>query len=348
MLVRIASGPIDIGEPSAARLGAPAPELPRVSPEARVVGSGQAARRPHVVVDGAHLDGTALALSHWPDSGTPGHLAADTSTGIVERYLGADPSGQELGLVTNNHYDEDGALGIWLLLEGRGASAERRRLAVAAAEAGDFHVWSDPAAARCALALMAMGEPATTPFSSVRRALARPAGPEPAAEIYRAVVPRIAGLLDDPDRYRLLWRDRWSAVESDLALLDSGAATVEELPELDLAVVRAPRPLLELAVYPRTARSRVLMASNDGLRTLRYRYETWVRFVSRPLRARVDLAPALFRLDARETASGSWRFEGVSPATPRLYFADGRGRPAPSGLTAEGVVELLAPWLGER
>jgi hypothetical protein len=327
-------------------VGASALELPRVAADARVVSAGEAAGRPHAVVDGALLEGTALALSHWPDAGTPEQLAADTSTAIVQRYLEASPAGPELRLVTNNHYDEDGALGIWLLLEGRDAPPERRRLALEAAEAGDFHVWHDPAAARCALALMAMAEPATTPFASVRRALSRPAGPDPAGDIYRAVVPRIAGLLDDPDRYRRLWRGPWAAIEADLALLEAGAAGIQELPELDLAVVRAPRPLHEAAVYPRTACTRVLMASEDGRRTLRYRYETWVRYVSRPLRPRVDLAPALARLDARETAPGTWRFEGVTPATPRLYLADARGRPAPSGLPAESVVELIAPWLG--
>jgi hypothetical protein len=296
------------------------------------------------VVDGPLLPGTVLCLSHWPATNTPAAALADTSAEIVDRYLTLEPAGQEIELVTNNHFDEDGLFGIWLLLE-QPPPGPLRRLAVEAAAAGDFFTWTDPAAAKCAITTMAMADRSTTPFPQIKRALASPSAGDPTDTIYRALLPRVPSLLADPERYSFLWSEPWLVVEADIALLDSGEASITELPELDLAVVRTPRFLRELAVYPRTECTRVLTATDDGGRVLRYRYETWVNYVSRELAPRVDLAPLLPVFAERESRAGGWRFDGVDPVTPRLYFSNETGAVAPSGIEVDEVIEILRPRL---
>ena len=118
--------------------------VPRVAEGARFVPAEDLGATPNVVVDGARLPSTVLSLSHWPDSGTPAALRADTSALIVERYLACDADGPEVAAVTNNHYDEDGLLGIWLLLERPAEGSAERALAIAAAEAGDFGTLDRP------------------------------------------------------------------------------------------------------------------------------------------------------------------------------------------------------------
>jgi len=97
-----------------------------------------------------------------------------------------------------------------------------------------------------------------------------------------------------------------------------------------------------MAVHPRADSMRVLTALPDGTLTLRHRYETWVDYASRPLPARVDLAPLLPVLQELERAPGTWRFDGVEPIRPRLYLSDARGRASPSSLDAERLADLLA------
>jgi hypothetical protein len=319
--------------------------LPRVADGAAFVPAAELRGAPHVVVDGARLPGTALSLSHWPRSGTPRALAADTSAEIVDRYLRAGAAGPPIGAVTNNHYDEDGLFGIWMLLERPAEGGPERRLAIAAAEAGDFGTWTDPWAARAAIAAMAMAERGTTPFPEVGRALARADGGDPAGALYLAILPRVGGLLADPERYRFLWEPEWGLVDADAALIDSGDATIEDHPAADLAVVRAPRPLHDMAVHPRTGRMRVLTALPDGTLEVRHRYETWVDYASRPLAPRADLTPLLPRLQELEGEPGEWRFDGVEPIRPRLYLADARGRSRPSSLGPERLAEELARFL---
>ena len=320
--------------------------LPTLTPDAAFVPFHQVHGRPHIVVDGPWCEGTVLGLSHWPDGGVPARIAADTSSGIVARYLDSAPSGPPVEIVTNNHFDEDGLLAAFLLLE-RPPPGEMRDRAIAAAEAGDFTTWTEPAAAWCAMALMAMAERPTTPFPDVLRALNRAGRSDPAGAITIALLPHVAGLLSDPDRYRRLWEPTWKRVQDDLALLDSGMATITEIPGGDLAVITTPRPLSPFAVHPRIGAMRVLTAAPDGVLRLEHRYETWVRYVSRSLPARVDLSVLLPRLASLETRPGSWRFEGVAHPRARLVFGDASGVPAPSGLScrqlADEIVGLNPP-----
>ena len=325
-----------------------AQSLPRVAEGAEFVPMEELRGAAHIVVDGVPLPGTVLSLSHRPGSGTPAGLRADTSALIVDRYLDVPAGGEEIGAVTNDHYDEDGLFGIWLLLERPAPGSPERALAIAAGEAGDFSTWTDPWAARVAIAAMAMAERHMTPFPEVGRILARAGGRDPAGLLYRAILPRTGSLLADPERYRFLWRGQWARIEADIALLDAGEAVIEEEERADLAILRAPRPLHPMAVYPRTLRTRVLTVTPDGTLALAHRYETWVEYASRELAPRVDLTPLAESLQRRETKPGRWVFEGVEVIMPRLYLTGRLGSapgPAPSSIAAEQLVDDLVAFL---
>src|SRR5215813_14081714 len=89
------------------------------------------------------VDGTvdnAIHFSHWNGNRTPASVKADTSTEIALNVV-ASPNREELtsgiDLVTNNHFDTDGVLSCWTILNGERNLPLRDRL-IAAAEAGDF------------------------------------------------------------------------------------------------------------------------------------------------------------------------------------------------------------------
>jgi hypothetical protein len=56
---------------------------------------------------------------------------------------------------------------------------------------------------------------------------------------------------------------------------------------------------------------------------LRYRYETWVHFMSFRPRPRVDLAALADALTAEDSAAGSWTFDGVDGLSPALHHVGG-------------------------
>src|SRR5262245_16709228 len=104
------------------------------------VSYADAARQRNIIVDGAATDNTVLTLSHWPKSGTPAALKADTSAEIVFRYLDAPALHVTAEAVSNNHFDEDGLIGVYALVRPEEATRDRSIL-VDAARAGDFGVY---------------------------------------------------------------------------------------------------------------------------------------------------------------------------------------------------------------
>jgi hypothetical protein len=102
-----------------------------------------------IIVDGNQC-GVGLQLSHWPGNTTPAQFKADLSLEIVLRLLnspGAATGLSDVALVTNDHYDTDGLLAVWALLNPLEALRHMAALR-AAAEAGDFYEFTSPEAVR--------------------------------------------------------------------------------------------------------------------------------------------------------------------------------------------------------
>jgi len=98
-----------------------------------------------IIVDGNKC-GLGLQLSHWPGNTTPVEFKADLSLDIVLRLLASPGFPAQLAnfnLVTNDHYDTDGLLAIWTLLNPM-KSLEHAPALQAAAEAGDFYEFTSP------------------------------------------------------------------------------------------------------------------------------------------------------------------------------------------------------------
>src|SRR3954452_13407792 len=87
------------------------------------------ARVPKLSVDGTVDD--AVHLSHWEGNATPEELRADTSTEIALNFV-ASPRREEwargVEIVTNNHFDADGVLSVWSVLNGERAPGLRDEL----------------------------------------------------------------------------------------------------------------------------------------------------------------------------------------------------------------------------
>jgi hypothetical protein len=98
-----------------------------------------------------------------------------------------------------------------------------------------------------------------------------------------------------------------------------------------------------MAVHNATERG-ALLTVRGRTYELGYRYESWVQFRSRPVRARVDLAPLAARLSSLEADAGGdavWAAERISGLTPTLAPVGG----ADSRLDADVVVDTVVAHL---
>lgn len=303
----------------------------------RFVPYAEAAHLPNIVVDGAAAAATALTLSHWPKSGTPEALRADTSAEIVFKYLDAPAMHVDVGAVSNNHFDEDGLIGIFALTR-PDLGARWRALLVEIARAGDFGICRSRNAARIAFVLAAYAEKTSSPLP--RSTFAGPY-PEVTARLYEELLPVVPHLITHVEDFQKLWEAEDRALQEGERLLDGGIVTIEPNPDLDLAIVRVPADAAEphvMALHTRTPSSRLIVVHGTSVE-LRYRYESWVQFASRRIAPRVDLAPLAAELNAADPGA-TWIFDGVDRITPRLY-RDTSGTTLPVDHVVERMLDAL-------
>ena len=139
---------------------------------------------PAISCDGL-VPGSALDLTHWQGNHTPRRYKADTSTEIALSFVVSAEAREQwaTAVAVNNHFDTDGVLSVWTLIDPEAALA-RYELLVAAAEAGDFDEW--PASERGLW------------LDAAIRALGSRAGDDGAA--YQTVLEQLLELIDGLDR----------------------------------------------------------------------------------------------------------------------------------------------------
>jgi len=307
---------------------------------------------PNIVVDGSPNASTLITLSHWPKSGTDRELKADTSAEIAFKYLDSPQFHVRSDIVTNNHFDQDGLVGVFALVD-PATAARHRELLIDVASAGDFGVFRSRVAARINFAISSLADSQTSPFPT--DIFTRPY-PEMAAELYIRMLDLFPQIVAAPDKFKSLWESEDAKLTESEAMLKEGAVTIEEYPDLDFAVVRLPDRLSAsrvhrftsaqseschpLALYNATPCTRILLTQGQHAE-FQYRYEGWVQLVSRKPSARVDLSGLAEELNAEENSGGKWEFDGVDEITPRLHLNGKHDTSIPAEIVRRKIEEYL-------
>jgi hypothetical protein len=317
---------------------------------------------PKLSVDGTV--GDAVHLSHWEGNATPEELRADTSTEIALNFV-ASPRRAELAegieVVTNNHFDTDGVLSVWTVLNGERAPGLKDEL-VAAAEAGDFSEFPGERAVRASVLLQGGDNPFV---EGVGSPLARHLAGGSAVDerrAYELVLPEVEGVLTRTDDYEPLWREPWAEIERGLESFAGGRSRVEEDAEARLSVVTlAPDlygasgfdPARHAAPYTalaHNARGEVILVATPfgegwGYR-IDYPYYSWAVTVRRPRVGRRNLSELVGRLNVLERGRGTWKPDR-GELTSAVKFLGDDGKPAASRLEPDEVAaELRKVLLG--
>src|SRR6185312_5824130 len=113
----------------------------------------------------------------------------------------------------------------------------RAALVVDLAAAGDFATFRTRDGARLAMAVAAFADESRSPLDP---AVFAGSYADQCGRLYLELLPRLPGLLDDVDACRDLWADEDAHLAAGLAAIADGMVTIEEVPEVDLAVVTIP------------------------------------------------------------------------------------------------------------
>lgn len=307
---------------------------------------------PNVVVDGSPNADTVVTLSHWPGSPTPPALRDDLSAQIAFHALAQPGLFDTAEAVTNNHFDQDGVISAFVLLQPDTAH-ERRELLIDVARAGDFGAFGSRTAARTAMTLAALDDDQCSPLPA--EMLAAPY-PIRCGALYEWALSRLVEIVDHPARWRHLWADEDAHLGESLDAIASGVVRIDEHAELDLAIVTVPAEWTQRAdhrftrqqvdaVHPmavNTSTNRLRVAMVQGRRySVELRYESWVMLMSRAVLPRPDLRVLAEQLTAAEPDGARWRADPPGALTPRLELHD----ETESGLSPDAFATHLRRFL---
>ena len=306
------------------------------------------------------VDGTvpnSVHLSHWEGNETADELKADTSTEIALNLV-ASPRRDEytkgIDLVTNNHFDCDGVLSCWVVLNGE-RTLQYRDILISAAEAGDFSEHSSDEGVRVSIAIQAAEQ--SSPNNDDGSPLAQMlAGREFVTRIadndalaYELIFPELEKLLTNVNAYEPLWREGWKNVADAIESFECGRSHVREYADSRVSVVTlAPElfhgtvPFTAISKYVRGELFLIAIPADGGwLYRLDYPYYSWAETVVRPHIRHRDLSNALLTLNAKESnREGRWKRDNRE-MTSVAKFLDENGSLQPSRLSPEAVAELL-------
>lgn len=295
---------------------------------------------PNIIVDGKANHSTVLTLSHWPDSNTPEKYKDDLSAQIVFRYLeeaqsstaDTEPSIAAAECVSNNHFDEDGLVSLFAMLYPEQA-LQYKEVLIDIASAGDFGVFKSRDAARVSFVLSAWANSELSPLNS--SVFARPY-PELTSILYQELLLRLPKIIEKIDHLRRYWQEEDDFYELSSAAIKDGRIILKEHPSEDLLVVDVTPGFpgyerehaaswISSVVHPmvlhnQTQSSRVLVMQGRRYE-LYFRYESWVEYISRPIRPRIDLKNLAVSLSNKEKGTGAlWHFNGVDEIIARLQL----------------------------
>jgi hypothetical protein len=309
------------------------------------------------------VDGTvsnSIHFSHWEGNQTPDEVKADTSTEIALNLV-ASPNQQKLTqaieLVTNNHFDSDGVLSVWTVLNGERA-LDLRELLIPAAEAGDFSEFSTENAVRASIVIQ--GSDQASPNNESGSPLATHlAGKEISddAEAYDLVLPEVERVLRNTGDYESLWRSGWEAIANAIESFEKGESKVEEYQDARLSLITlAPEvfspsgfnPTRHAAPYTaisRYARGQIFLIATEFRDGWSYRidypYYSWAETVVRPKVKRHDFGALISQLNQIEqNHDGRWKLDN-SEMTSVGKFLDASNTLAASKLRPDELVSLM-------
>jgi hypothetical protein len=154
--------------------------------------------------------------------------------------------------------------------------------------------------------------------------------------LYGRLLERLLDMVLHPEEFSDLWVDEDCELTASEAALATGAITIEERTDVDLAVVdiaeREPERrghrfaanefvgVHPMAINNATDCFRILQVHGRRY-TYTDRYESWVQYQSRRPLPRVDLRPLADALTAIDTAT-AWTASSPSSLTPQLQTAE--------------------------
>lgn len=277
-------------------------------------------RRKAICVDGIYAHG--LNLSHWKGANIYPEWQADTSAEIVLNFLEKSNKINEFEWVTANHFDIDGFLGVWAILNPE-LALKHKEILKAAAEIGDFRAYQNNEVHDFALKLVCWIN------QKEKELFYRPFGYIETEEDEKIAcvrkfdyfLPQFKNVLLNIQNFQKDWEKEYQQVENHLEQLKEANQSL--FPEIGLAIIETENPVHYYALFSKAFDCDIVLSLYDNQRyELEFRYTTWVDISSRKTFPRLKLHALLQELNSLEKSGFQWFCDSIYDTGPILRLED--------------------------
>ena len=256
----------------------------------------------------------AFCLSHWRGTPTPLDLQDDTSAGIVINAIKFNIPELAYPFVSSNHFDIDGFVGVWSLLNPALAlkyEAVLRQMALI----GDFREYQlQLPASDLALKLVCyintvekqkFYPPFGAQFTEEKEAIL-------CVEKFNYFLGEFEQVLSNIDTYQEFWQEEYAQVMDGLQAIQNHG-NILNFDNIKLQVVICPEPVHYYALFAQSRNADMVLSIYDNNRyELEYKYTTWINAYTRLSFPRTNLMSLAKKLNEIEKSGFKWDCQNIT------------------------------------
>ncbi|GAB6282889.1 MAG: hypothetical protein STSR0008_16390 [Ignavibacterium sp.] len=298
-----------------------------------------------ISVDGAF--DAKLQLSHWIGNSSPKELKADTTTEMSFKLI--ENSNKEKYLtgieyISNNHFDADGLLSAFVLLDPDYALQHKNEI-INMAITGDFSEFTTEDALKSIIVIESLLDEEK---SFIKEKIKNINYSDSIQCAYEEGFKLVSKLIDDIDQFEKYWIDEFSFFVESEKSFERQESIVSNYDNLCLSIVEIPKPLSKVSIYKNIKNDIVLTAikSNNGnIYDLEYKMWTWFDTIreKKIKRNSFETFANLFN-QIEKNKSGIWKTIGGNPIYNydyHLNFVDKNNNLIPSSLKIYELENIL-------
>jgi hypothetical protein len=302
-------------------------------------------------VDGAFV--SKKQLSHWPGNTSSDWLKADTSTEMAFKLLESERNDEFLNgieIISNNHFDSDGILACYVLLNPDYAN-HHRKLFIDIATTSDFSEFTNEVAFKIDRVISDIDDPEKSLFKDEFQ---NPNIAEVMQNLSLRTFQKLPEIIENIDNYEELWKDDYRWYEESETSFQNQVSVFSNYGDCQLSILESTFKLHPIAKFSNAKFDNVLsvIKQNDGhLYQLEYKHHTWHDTTRPQMIKRNSFEPLVEKLNLIDNKTiGSWKVLGIDPVVEwdyRLQFSNENFELVPSKIKIYEMEEILFDFLFE-
>ncbi len=294
-----------------------------------------------------------LQISHWPGHSTPPELFADTSTEMAFKLIESDKKTDYLHgieVISNNHYDSDGVIAAYVLMEPEFSAANKQAL-VHIAQTSDFYEFTTEDALKADIVLTNLIDSEKSPVKDI---LKNEPFPNAVQLIYEQAFGLMPKLLENVDDFSEQWKEVFEWFQKSEESFVTQQSVFSHYGDIKLTVLESDFKVHPVAKISQAKFDIILSAirQTDGrLYELEYKPYTW-HATTRPQqierKSLESLAEKLNQIELNK--NGNWKVIGEDPVADwdyRLQFSNDKFDLIPSKLEVFEIENILFDYFFE-